>query len=434
MNEQTISITRWNFAEKSLFRFFFIYFLLFFSPIGWLGVIPGINYLVGYYYQANDWLIRLANAHLFHIKDQLVPFNGSGDTSFGWAQVSTFLLLSFVGAGIWSILDRKRINYIRLRYWLCLIVRYQLIITCCSYGFIKLFNLQMPFPAYSQLATPLGDLLPMRLSWMFLGYSHLYQGFSGALEVLAAIFLLFRRTSTLGSLMAAGVFLNVAMLNLSYDIPVKIYSIHSFLLCMFLLIIDRKRLMAFFVLNRTAEPSLLYEYSPSKKWMRYSKTGLKLLMIYLSFGYNIYGSVEWYQAEASKRPLPPLQAGLYDVATYVLNKDTLPPLLTDSTRWLNVAIENDGGGSINTIDTAFRVRYNRSYFAYEPDTSQQLIRFKRNMYAEPLFSLQYQVIDSNTISLKGLRNKDSLFIVLKKSKRHFQLGEKQFHWLSEANR
>ena len=53
-----------------------------------------------------------------------------------------------------------------------------------SYGIIKLFVLQMPFPQLSQLATPLGDLLPMRFSWLFIGYSVPYQFFSGAMETI----------------------------------------------------------------------------------------------------------------------------------------------------------------------------------------------------------------------------------------------------------
>lgn len=169
--------------------------------------------------------------------------------------------------------------------------------------------------------------------------------------------------------------------------------------------------------------------------MRYTKTGLKLAMIYLSFGYYAYDAFQWNNKVAAQKPLPPLQAGLYDVTTYVVNNDTLPPLATDSSRWLNLAIENDGGGSINVTDSAFRIRYNRSYFAYTPDTVKQLITFKRTAFDEkPLFSLKYNVIDSNTISLSGLRNKDNVYMVLKKSKRQFPLAEKQFHWLSEANR
>ena len=92
-------------------------------------------------------------------------------------------------------------------------------------------------------------------------------------------------------------------------------------------------------------------------------------------------------------------------------------------------------GSINTRDTMFRVRYGRGYFAFDVDSIQPVINFKKSMQdGLPRLSLRYQVIDSNTIQLWGRQKNDSLFIELKKSNRHFQLAEKQFHWLSEANR
>ena len=84
----------------------------------------------------------------------------------------------------------------------------------------------MIFPNQSQLATPLGDFLPMRFSWMFIAYSTPYQMFSGAMEVLAGLLLFNRKTITLRLCVATSVFLNVMVLNLCYDIPVKIFSIH----------------------------------------------------------------------------------------------------------------------------------------------------------------------------------------------------------------
>src|SRR5678816_2514199 len=97
-----------------------------------------------------------------------------------------------------SLLDRKRTRYDRLAFWLRMIVRYYIATAALSYGIIKLFRLQMPFPSMSQLATPLGDLLPMRFSWLFIGYSAPYQFFSGAMETLAGLLLLYRRTVTAG--------------------------------------------------------------------------------------------------------------------------------------------------------------------------------------------------------------------------------------------
>ena len=209
----------WSQLRKFCFRFYAIFFALWIIPIS-LEILPGINMLMGYIYQAIDAVSGLFNKWLWHIEPAKLPPNGNGDFPEMWMSAFTFLLLSFIAAVIWSVIDRKRSDYQRLEYWVVQMVRYFIIFNGFSYGLVKVFGLQFTFPSLSQLATPLGDFLPMRLSWMFLGYSYPYQFFSGAIELFAALLLLFRPTATLGALVSGGVFINVMMLNLGYDIPV----------------------------------------------------------------------------------------------------------------------------------------------------------------------------------------------------------------------
>jgi hypothetical protein len=115
----------------------------------------------------------------------------------------------------------------------------------------------------------------MRLSWLFLGYSFKYQFFSGLMETTAGVLLLFRRTVTLGLFVAAGAFANVVMINMSYDVPVKLYASHLLLACIFLLAWDAKRLFSFLVLNRPASGTSLYEPYFGGKWQRWAALGAK---------------------------------------------------------------------------------------------------------------------------------------------------------------
>ena len=154
----------WPLWQRVLFRFFFVYLLLQISPWDWFSALPGVPVIARYIQRATDWAVTAGNARIFHVRETLVPVNGSGDTSYAWAQVWLFLSLAAVACVIWSILDRRRTSYDRLLYWLRTMVRYFLASVALSYGIIKLFALQMPFPTLSQLATPLGDLLPMRFS------------------------------------------------------------------------------------------------------------------------------------------------------------------------------------------------------------------------------------------------------------------------------
>ncbi len=424
----------WPAWKKLLFRFFFIYLALQMAPWTWLDEVPGVNYVTRYYGQAAEWLVNLANAMLFHVKTVLVPMNGSGDTSYGWAQLCTLLSLAFIGCLVWTLLDAKRPAYTHLNYWLCLFARYYVALMAFAYGIIKLFALQMPFPNLHQLATPLGDFLPMRLSWMFIGYATPYQVFSGVMETIAGLLLLYRKTATMGIMFATAVFINVMMLNLCYDIPVKIFSMQLVFTCLFLLANEGNRIICFFILNKPANVCSLYHFTYPKKWMRIARIVLKTVFVAVAVGVTLYTSWDYYQQDHTPPGKQPVKNGVYDVAVFAVNKQNIPLSLSDTLRWQDVIFEN-GTGSIKTTDTAFRHRYQRSYFAYVADSAAPVLHFKKQPGDSlSILSFRYQLPDTNTIRLWGMQRGDSLYVELKLTNRHFQLAEKQFHWLSEANR
>lgn len=429
---QNTENTHWPLWRKIAFRFFFIYLALQTAPITWLDSIPYVSTVTQYYGKLTDWIVTEANTLFLHVKPVLVPENGSGDTSMGWARLWTYLLLAVLGAIIWSVADRKRPNYTHLNYWLCLFTRYYVILVALGYGIIKLFGMQMIFPSLHQLATPLGDLLPMRFSWLFIGYSGPYQFFSGAMEVFAAILLLYRRTTSLGTLVATGVFINVMMLNLCYDIPVKIFSMQMVFTCLFLLANESGRLINFFILDKPAPLSAIYHFRYTKKWMRISRIVLKSLFVLIMIIIPLYQ--DFSGAGPNKVAKQPVQNGVYAVTSYKINKQDVPLSLTDTLRWQDLIFEN-GYGSVKSNDTLFRKRYNRGYFAYGLDSASHMLYFKKRLDDKAYILLfNYAMPDSSTITLSGLKGKDSLYVELKRTKRHFQLAERQFHWLSEQNR
>ena len=413
---------QWSWWRKILFRFFCIYLLLYITPWTWLGNLPLLGLIGEYYDQAETWLIQLTNTHLLHMSSVRLPSNGSGDTTYNYAHVRFLLVAAIVGSVVWTIVDKRK-NYNTAYYWLLVLVRYYVAMQALFYGIIKLFVQQMIFPPLSALATPLGDLLPMRLSWYFIGYSAPYQFFSGSVEFIAGLLLLFRRTSTLGAFIAASVFFNVMMLNLCYDIPVKLFSIHLFLFSIFLLLGDVKRLLNFFILNKPVQPAL--RYTLPKKWMRLSQIGLKVAFFVLFLAMPLFQI-----ATASTKRMSPkkLTTGIFTVDQFKGN-------VADSLRWKDIVFEADNSGSIQTADTLFRQRYRRGYFSYTFDSIKHTIAFKKfAVDTTALFTMQYVMPDTNHIVLQGKVRNDSIVVALKRQNRHFQLAERQFHWVSEANR
>lgn len=428
----------WPLWRKVIFRFLFIYFLLSAAA----GLLPFLSFMAPFlsfissgFVAINSPIVTFFNDYIWQLKDQLVPTGGSGDTSFGWAELYTYLFLGLVGSLIWSILDRKRTQYETLDYWLRTYLRYFIAAVALIYGVIKLYALQMPFPNLHQLATPLGDFLPMRLSWMFMGYSAKYQIFSGLMETIVGLLLLNRRTITAGVLLGIGVFTNVVLLNLSYDIPVKIFSIQILTSCIFLALCDWRRIINFFLLNRPVPPDYSYDITLSKKWQQIGRVVLKAAFIVLFVIMPFYRCGNMYKDFHAREEVKPIKAGVYEVKTFIRNNDTIPILASDTLQWKDFIFDKAGSGSVNSRDTMFRQLYGRGYFHYECDTTKQVIAIKRSSFdTTKLMSFNYQLVQPDKFKIWTVLRQDSIFMELEKSKRHFQLAERQFHWLSESNR
>lgn len=427
----------WPWSQRAAFRFFFIYWMLMTEPWTWAAFIPGLGWTATWWNRAVDIAVRWSNGAIFHVRPTLVPLNGSGDTSWGWARLWLFLVVAALGACGWSALHRRQVAYPRLGYWLRTTLRYWIAAAALSYGLIKIFALQMGFPSLSQLATPLGDLLPMRFSWLFIGYSTPYQVFSGVMETVAGLLLLPRRTVTLGLFAATGAFLNVVMINLAYDVPVKLFASHLLLACVFLLAMDARRLVGMLVLNTGGARTSLYDPPPFAKPWRLATRTAKVVLAGSLVILPLIESVQGWRSSRRHLTAVPLAQGIYSVRSFVINGDTLGPESTDRRRWNDVIIDNVGGGSVGTADTLFWTRYGRGYFRYRPDTATNTLAVWRSSFAFDstwLFSARYALRDSAHATLWAAYRGDSIRVELERTPRHFQLAERQFHWISEYNR
>ena len=160
---------------------------------------------------------------------------GSGDKTFDWVLVFCLLAITVLATAVWSVLDRKRDNYIVLHKWFQLAIRFFLAAQMLSYGLAKVVPLQMPFPFLTRLVENFGDFSPMGVLWSAIGASPGYEIFAGCAEVLGGILLIIPRTATLGALICLADMVQVFMLNMTYDVPVKLLSFHLILLSLFLL-------------------------------------------------------------------------------------------------------------------------------------------------------------------------------------------------------
>jgi hypothetical protein len=270
MTAQLEGVHGWGFLQRLGFRLVFTYFPL--------------SYLASRFFQT-DWAIWLG-LNVFRL--QSVPSltnTDSGDTMVAYITFFFVLIATLLVILIWSVLDFRRPDYERLHGFLRVFVRYSLASAMFVYGMAKVFNTQFPLPGLSGLNVTYAESSPMGLLWRFMGFSLEYTMFAGALELLAGVLLLFRRTTLLGALLTSAVMTNVVMLNFCYDVPVKLGSSQLLFSSIFLLLPEIPRLWQFFVMNR-AVPARLEPNLFVSCWAKYSALGAKLLVV----SWMVYGA------------------------------------------------------------------------------------------------------------------------------------------------
>jgi hypothetical protein len=328
---------RWRLGTRVAFRFLFSY-LAIYCVLAFDGLESTIRFmLTGDFsdtaldlqlHKVVPWIGR----HILHFSKDITIFsNGSGDTTYDWALVLCTLIVALASTLLWSVLDRRRSNYRRLHVWLRQAVVFVLATAMLMYGTDKFPPNQFGDLSLVRQMAPLGKLTPFRLLWSFMAASKGYTIFGGLSEILGGVLLLIPATVTLGSLVSAAVLANVVALNLFYDVPVKLFSVHLLLMALFLSAPDLPRLGRLLILNRPTEPA-----SPAplaeKPWVnRWTPVLVSIFAVCLGCVMTV-----WSWKEYSKRQkalaAPPPYYGAWVVDDLTASGTGGCPLFTDKLR------------------------------------------------------------------------------------------------------
>ncbi len=422
--EHTPSISIWSPVRKILFRFIFLFFGLIIFPFP-LNIIPGVNSLLEFYNKIWERIAQFVGANVLGVTESLkITFTGSGDKMMDWLQYFSFLMLAVIVTVIWSILDRKRPNYERLLHWFVLFLTFYLAYFMFVYGIIKLFYLQFRPPNLERLFQTFGQASPMRLLWTFMGASETYTKFAGFSETIAGAFLVFRRTRTLGALIAVGVMFNVFMMNMSYDVPVKAFSFQLMAMGLFLAGLDAERLYRFFFLNQPVAPAKDDHVFSNRRGRRIVLAVQVVLVGYMVIS-QVVSSISAQKQYGTKRPKSPLY-GVYNVETFVKNGDTIPPLLTDIDRWKRLLIDYPQFVSVVKMNDHIQ-RYNS-----ELDTAKQYFTWTLGQDTVNRYEMEYGLVDDQ-LKIDGFLLGDTLRIHLRRYPMdNFGLLNRGFHWVNEV--
>jgi len=246
----------------------------------------------------------------------------------------TLLLLLFIIAVIASLLVQQikkwtihRDKVLRIIYQLFI---YYLALQLLKYGADKIFKNQFYLPEPNTLFTPAGMLDKDILYWSSMGTSYGYNIFLGTLEAIAAIFILIKRTRLIGLLLALGILINVAAVNLGFDISVKLFSLFLLFLTLYVLLPFRKKLYQLFLLkNNAAIPVAVIIAIDRKSFFTSFLQWLAIGLIALEVLYPFIRSGNFNGDNAAR----PYLHGAYEVTNFMRDSELLPPALSPVKRF-----------------------------------------------------------------------------------------------------
>jgi hypothetical protein len=427
MDPHTDSAPRWRSSTRIAFRFCVVYVGLYVVttqmlsglivlPVGSLpefGNLPPVRTLV-------FWVAT----HLFRISHTLVVTgSGSGDKTYDWVQTFCLLLIALVATAAWSGVDRHRASYETVHKWFRVFVRFALGSTVISYGFDKVIPLQMPAPTLTRLLEPWGNFSMMGVLWSSVGASFGYEIFVGFAEVIGGVLLFVPRITTLGALVCLGDTFYIFMLNMTYDVPVKLFSFHLILFSLLLLVPDASRLTNV-LLGRAAGPS---KEPPLVRGRRALRIALALQVIFGAYlvAMNLKGAREGWTTFGGGAPKSPLY-GIWNVDEMSIDGQIRAPLVTDYDRWRRVAFQSPTGAAFQRMDETF------AFYGARVNMSDRSLTLTRGNDKTWKASLSFQQPTPDRLIFDGTMGGRTVHMQLHMVDRNtFTLVNHSFHWIQE---
>ncbi len=420
----------WNPALRVAFRF----------SVAYLGLFCAATQIVTSLFSATQgsdipdpatlWPLRplvvWTAGHIFHVAVPL-PLEGnsaSGDCMFGWVTAFCLLVVAAFVTVIWSVLDRKRKNYAALHKWVRLFFRFMLAGQMLNYGLAKVIPVQMPYPSLARLLQPFGTFSPMGVLWSSIGAAPAYEIFAGCAEVIGGVLLIVPRTATLGALICLADMMQVFMLNMTYDVPVKLFAFHLILLACFLLAPDVPRLVTVLFLDRATAPRPREQLFSSLRANRIALAAQILLGLWL-LGLNLYTVRQYWSSYGGGRQYSALY-GIWEVTQMSIDGEPRPPLLTDNVRWRRVIFDIPTRMAFQRMDDSM-ARYGASI-----KVNDKTLALTKDDDKNWKASFIFQSPAPDQLVLDGDMDRHKVHMQLKLlDRKTFLLVSRGFHWIQE---
>jgi hypothetical protein len=263
---------------------------------------------------------------------------GAGDKPIDYALALGLLVTASAITAIWSAVDWRRQSYPRLHAWFRLFLRLSVATSLAGYGWAKVFPLQMPFPPLSRLLDSYGHFSLMAVLWSQIGSSTAYEIFTGLAELAAAVLLVIPGITPVAALASMAVTFQIFVFNMTYDVPVKLFSLHLLVMSTILLLPDVRTLFTFLVLKRAIDPPREGRLFAN---VTAHRAALAVQVVFaVWFLWTGYQGGKAASAQLTV-PKPPLY-GIWNIDRMTIDGVERAPLLTDYDRWRRIVVQYPG--------------------------------------------------------------------------------------------
>jgi len=417
--------SEWSRAKSIVFRIAFIYFVLYALPFPF-GFIPGTDFVSQLYQRIWQALVPWVAQHVLKVGYEIsLADTGSGDKTYDWVLTSCFLVIAVAAGLIWSALDRKRLRYDALYQWLRLYVRLYLGATMISYGAAKVIQSQFSAPSLTRLMQPYGDSSPMGLLWTFMGASYGYNLFTGAAEMIGGVLLFVPPVATLGALITIGAMGNVFVLNMTYDVPVKLFSFNLIIMAVFIALPDTRRLANVLVFNRRADPAIVQPFF-RRRILNRILLWLQVIFLIVFTGVSLFQS--WQVSKFWETvAVDPAIHGIWSVDDFIIDGQPRPLTMSDPNRWQRVILEYSNRLVVQFLDAP------QQRYSLELDPKTQTMKLTSRDNPAWKGALKYETPKPGQMKFKGELDGHQVEAQMHRSELStFRLTNRGFHWVSES--
>jgi hypothetical protein len=221
---------------------------------------------------------------------------------------------------------------------------------------VKVIPTQFPAPSLIALLAPAGNLSLQGFLWTSIGASGPYQIFTGIVEVAGGLLLIAPRTTMLGAVICLASMIQVFVLNMTYDVGVKILSFQLVLMSLFLLAPDLRVLANVFLFKRQVTPTVEPELFRTARANRVALAVQIVFGVYLLAVYTNVGRTFWY-AEGGGGSPKSLLYGIWNIEALTVDGELRPAELNDyDRRWRRVIFDSPEWIYFQRTDDSF-MRY-----------------------------------------------------------------------------